>query len=327
LNTSLLISIYNVAAGVSTPLALGAFVAALFFGAGSQITKAIAHPIERITGKSAAAILLTFLTYGFILSLVALVGAFGGFAIQYGLKPYIEKQTLIDSARQAIENRDPEHILASANILVERWPLDAIGYTLRGTGFFQSGEYGKAYQDMKKADALLPHSNDICDDANVRSKANIIATLAAKGDVQQAYEFAKETKSCNLQKMMRLNNAKLAMENGLYDEAKSILSLPEMLSSSRPDVRSRVFLETAVLSTAQKPDGWENQALSDMRKAVCLDRNFLALIAYGFSSGANDPPGYLVEEYAYEIKTFNDPINSSVRERLRADILNRDPCA
>jgi hypothetical protein len=36
MDTSLLLSIYKIAASVSTPLALGAFVAALFFGAGLQ---------------------------------------------------------------------------------------------------------------------------------------------------------------------------------------------------------------------------------------------------------------------------------------------------
>jgi tetratricopeptide (TPR) repeat protein len=326
LDPSLLVSIYNIAASVSTPLALGAFVAALFFGAGSQITKAIAPAVARITGKNATAILLTFLTYGFVLSLIALVGAFGGFAIQYGLKSYIEKQTLIDRANRAIANRVPEQILANANMLVEQWPLDPTGYTLRGTGFFQSGEYQKASQEMIKADALLPRSNDACDDANVRSKANIVATLGAQGDVRQAYEVSKQITSCNLEKMMRLNNAKLAMENGQYQEAKSILLLPEMLSPSRPDVRSRVFLEKSVLSVVQKEKGWDDEAISDMRKAVCLDRSFLALIAYGLTSGSNDPPGYLVEEYGYEVRMLNDPTNSSVRERLRAEILSRDPC-
>jgi hypothetical protein len=116
------------------------------------------------------------------------------------------------------------------------------------------------------------------------------------------------------------------MENGQYQEAKSILSLPEMLSPSRPDVRSRVFLEKSVLSVVQKEKGWDDEAISDMRKAVCLDRSFLALIAYGLTSGSNDPPGYLVEEYGYEVRMLNDPTNSSVRERLRVEILSRDPC-
>jgi tetratricopeptide (TPR) repeat protein len=271
--------------------------------------------------------LLAFLTYGFILSLAALLGAFGGFAIQYGLKPYIEKQALIDAARQAIANREPEQILTNANALIERWPQDSIGYTLRGTGYFQSGEYQKASQDMKKADALLPHSSDNCDDANVRSEANIIASLGAQGEVQQAYEMSKAIESCKLPKTMRLNNAKLAMENGHLEEAKSILSSPEMLNASRPDMRSRVFLEKSVLDVASKDNGWEDEAISDMRKAVCLDRNYLALIVYGLTSSATDPPGYLVEEYGYEVRTLNAPLNSSVRERLRGEILNRDPCA
>lgn len=327
LGDSLLLSIYNVAASISTPLALGAFVAALFFGAGSQITRALAPAISRITGKNATIILLTFLTYGFVLSLTALVGALGGFALQYVLKPYIEKQSLIDAARQAVANREPDQVLANAGALVDRWPEDPVGYTLRGTGYFQSGDYLKASVDMKKADSLLPHYDDPCADANVRSKANIVATLAAQGNVHQAYEISKETKSCKLQKMMRLNNAKLAMENAEYDEANEILSSPEMLAPTRPDVRSRVFLEKAVLNVAQRGNGWEAEALSNMRKAICLDGNFRKLIAHGLTSEANDPPGYLVEEFGYEVKTLNAQANASVRERLKADILNRDPCS
>jgi tetratricopeptide (TPR) repeat protein len=327
LDSSPLVSIYNVAASISTPLALGAFVAALFFGAGSQITRAMTPAIAKFTGEHAAVVLLTFLTYGFVLSLVGLVGAFGGFAIQYGLKSYIEKQALIDAARQAVANREPDQILRNANALVERWPSDQTGYTLRGTGYFQSGEFQKASLDMKKADALLPRSNDKCDDANVRSKANMIATLGALGEAKQAYEISNEIKACNLQKMMKLNNAKLAMENAFYGEAKAILTLPEMLSESRPDLRSRVHLERSVLSVVQKDEGWENAAISEMRKAVCLDRSFLALIAYGLASAANDPPGYLVEEYRYETGVLNEPVNLPVRERLRSEVLNRDPCA
>jgi tetratricopeptide (TPR) repeat protein len=264
MNNPALMSLYSVAASISTPLALGAFVCALFFGISKKVIQSLGPAIARIAGKKAFIVLMTILSYGFVLSVIGLVGAFGGFAVQFGLKEYAEKQSLREAAQQSIANREADSAILSSSKFIEKWPEEPTGYSYRGTAYFQRQSYADAIADFRKADALIGSTRSDCTDDNIRSKASLAATLGASGDFKEGYDVSSRVIACKLEKPMRFNHAKLSIQNGNFKEASDILSSSDMLSAVRPDLRPQVHAARATLAMTQKVEGWENAATMEV---------------------------------------------------------------
>ncbi len=326
MTTATLTSIYSIATSISTPLALGGFVSALFFGLTRNIVESLKETFVKISGKDAVKILLRIVTYGFVLSLIAIIGAIGGFGIQYGLKDYIEKQSALDGAREAKENRFPDEIIRNANIIITRWPNDTDGYRLRGAGFFQKKDYMRAVADFQKVIDILPPSLSECDIQNVHAKTNLAAALGAGGDPKRGYDLIRTVKNCDLEKTDLFNYGKLATENNDLAEASRIFGSDKMQSDSRPDIRSKVYIEQAIVEILYKRDGWNNRAIRHLKMALCLEPDIKPLLINSNPSGKNDLSGTFVEEYGFEIRVLSNNSLASFHKSLTSELTAYDPC-
>lgn len=320
-----LLDIYRIAANVSTPLALASTTILLFFILLRNIINRLKKPIEKATGRQAFIVIMTVLSYGFILAIVATVGGFGLYGYEVIYERYFLKQNLVGAAEAAINNNEPEGAIIAGNNIISDWPADYKGYSILGTAYFIKGDYEISARQFELA-ILKINTNNYCEIEARNLIANAVAANASMGKSEYALELMKKIEACQLEKGMLVNYAKLLMFSGNPSKALSILNDEYLRDSGRPDYRDRVAFEAAVAHLLQREKGWRDAAEADFLTAVCLNDRFERLLTRATIASQTDPPGDLIQVFSKEIEIIKQDKNKYVISKVMSKLRQENAC-
>ena len=320
MDASLLVSIYEGASRIATPLSLSALIASLFFLIIRQIVDALKIPISKLIPRQTFTIIMTILTYFFILSLVALAGGIASYAASFLLKDYVERQRLIDAAQEGVNGGDLNKVLSNASQLISGYPNDPIGYKFKGVGMYMKGAFVDSMGAFSDAIKLFPGGADVCGDELNALEGNLAAAQGAAGQPEQGLKTLNDIEKCKPRpKMDAFNRAKMLLALGRLDEAEKAMAAPELLGPDRPDLRSRLFLERAFITISKKGDGWEKTARTQLGQAISLDANLKQILC--FKDGQADPGWSKLEDFGLEKSIVDKPENRNFFDKLRSEKL------
>lgn len=325
--TELLTSIYAGAASIAKPLSLSALIASFFFLIARQALSSLQEPLRKALPGQAVDIVHAVLRYFFILSVIALVGGLGSYVVEFALRDYVTKQKIVADARTAINGSNPDVILYNANLLIEKYPSDPLGYSFAGIGHFYANQFDQAVVDFTSALNRVPNGTDVCDASKRGILGNLGAAQGAKEDYVKAVSTLESTLKCRPRDKIDLFNfSKNALAIGDLEKAKSSLFDDALLSAStRPDLRSRAALERGIYYVLSKQNQWESSAIAELRFSICRDPKLKGIILG--AEVLNDPDGNKAEEYAWEKQIFGLSSNADFMKKLGEDLSQRpDPC-
>ena len=321
MDPSLLVSIYQGASSIATPLSLSALISSLFFLIVRQIIDGLKDALSRSLPEQAVAIVLRIITYFFVLSLAALIGGIGCYAATFLLKDYVERQRRIDAAQEGVTGGDLNKILANADQLISANPHDPIGYKFRGVGMFMKGSFLDSTDAFSAGIKLFPEREDVCGDALNAFKGNLAAAQGAAGLPKEGLETLREIEKCRPRpKMDAFNRAKMLLALGKLDDATDALKAPELNGPDRPDIRSRVALEKALVAVAKNDADWGKKARAELVLAIGTDANLKQILC--FKDGQADPGWSKLEDFGLEQSIINKPENRKFFDALRNEKLD-----
>ena len=289
-------AIYNGAAAITNPLALGALICGLFFWLSSKIVGALKSPIEKITGENAFRLLNRVLTYGFVLGLVGLLTAAVGFLYQTIYENFIERERLTRVGYHQLNQRRPTDAIETGSTLVSGWPEYFDGHKIIGSASFMSGDYEAAIAHFEDALALTDNT-DGCQQEYLDSVSNLSAALGASGQTSLALERLEGIQSCGFENDQTFNLAKLYLIERRFDEAEELI-LILIESRTPPDLRDRAYFMHAALGVADSEQSEE--IVSRLIQAHCINPAIRSLFV-GLESDEVSPQGFS-QDFAYELE-------------------------
>jgi hypothetical protein len=281
---------------------------------------ALKIPLSKLLPRQTFTIVMTVLTYFFILSLVALAGGIGSYAASFILKDYVNRQRLIDAAQEGVNGGDINKVLSNASQLIGGYPNDPIGYKFKGVGMYMKGDFVDSMGAFSDAIKLFPAGADVCGDELNALEGNLAAAQGAAGQPEQGLKTLDDIAKCKPRpKMDAFNRAKMLLALGRLDDAEKALAAPELFGPDRPDLRSRVFLERAFINISKKGDGWEKTARTQLGQAISLDANLKQILC--FKDGQADPGWSMLEDFGLEKSIVGKPENKNFFDKLRSEKL------
>ncbi len=310
---SILTALYPLASAIATPLALASTTILLFFSLGFAVVKTLGPAIERASGKDAVRVLVRLITYGFVLALVALSFAGVSWIAKSSYEKFYLKDELATAARMHIENGEVQLAMPLIERLVLEFPTESIGHSLRGTAEFRRYNYEDAASSFSRASALTDNTQPC--DAKMRVDSSWSAALGASGDHNRGLTVISPHLDCqNLPSGARFNHAKLLFLSGESEAALNQLSTSNLLTSEGPpDYRDRAHFLLAALqiSDVAAAEDLEQQAISSLTKANCLNPAFGRLALDVASAAAGSPEGELMQSFEEEINLVKNYLDTS----------------
>ena len=318
-------AIYPYAASLTNPLALAGTTILLFFGIAKISISALGPALANATGRDATATLRQIITYGFILALVALLGALFSWGIEQVYKRYYEQTALIREGDQAARNRDPLSLSKIGTELVSRWPNEPYGYSFLGQAHFLNQDYACAARTFDSG--LVHFSTDLsaCERKHVNMQISFAAALGADQRVEEALSAMSAVTNCPIPKGASFNLAKLLVLNGNEEEGLEYIKDSSLVDSSVPDYRDRTYLLEAValIRLSSPPES----VIEKLLASYCVNTSFSGIILNVSSDQTGAPSGDKNQTYAFErgiVKAFLD--DNNLRPQLGDLFSNLNNC-
>lgn len=319
------LNVYELAANIGTPLAISATTILLFFILARFVVVKFEIPIKKTSGRHAFIVIMTVVTYGMIITIIALVGGLGLYGYEKVYDQYFSKQQIIDRAERALSNRETSSALTDGLKLSEKWPDDPHGFRISAIAYFMKEQYTQASIQFEKAIEKLG-SGDPCETSKRNLVASLVATYASAKRLDDAAQKMSIISNCKLEKGMKLNQAKILIFTGFEDKAVALLNSQEMRAKTVPDYRDRVAFMSGIAHLRMQANNWERLARNEFATASCLNESFGKLIYKSVLASSTNPEGVLTQGFEMEVEVLKKPKFQSFFEENRDILEAGDVC-
>lgn len=319
------LELYKIAADIGSPIAIAATTILLFFLLLKLVLSKFEAPIKKISGTQAFVVVMSVITYGLIVTVIAAVGGLGLYGYEKYYEKYALKQDLISQAERALENQESGNAIEIGKNIIRAWPNDYQGYRILANAHYLNGDYKTAGKTFDMAISFVENANK-CDVTFKNLTASSVAAHASAGDLKAAAKRMEVISGCSLEKGMLFNHAKLMIFTGEPDLALKILNDSRLRNKSRPDYRDRTAFEAGVAHMVRGKERWQVAALNEFVRASCLNEKFGKLVNSVVISSATDPPGSLTQGFDLETQFLRESKFQEFLQVLKEKMEKSDAC-
>jgi hypothetical protein len=311
---SAIVSLVTTASNIATPLALAGLGLGLFFGVLFFLISKL-EP-NRVAPRHVPRIIIVVVTYGFILSAIALLLGVASWLVGTLFGPILTQNKI----EGYLLRKDYQGVIELAEPYLKSNPKDDVVRHMLGTSYYVEGSFEKGianYREMEKLYAEL----DQCSRQRREAISSLAAFFIGQGRPKDGLRYSKMILQCkDVTDGYIFNHYKLLAMDG--DEV--VLTFPPNRSLKSSYFQSKYALVKFVF-LLQKYGHFVPEIMPLLVEAYCEDEKVKSIIQRRFNSGDFSSSEVTAQDFAFELAIFDKFMDDVTRKNVLIE-LKSAPC-